>query len=432
MPLRVLISAYSCKPEEGSEPSVGWNWARQAGRFHEVWVITRTNNRAPIEKSLAKEPLPNVHWVYFDLPRWARFWKRGQTGVHIYYYLWQIGVYFVARRMHSRIKFQLAHHVTLGGLWFPCFLSLLPVPFVWGPVGAGRPVARTFWKEFSLRGRVNELLRVATWLLTRLDPVRALTEDKACAILAVSPATAKDVKPRNQHKITLFSQVGFDSGDFEGPNGSNSRGSRPFTLLSVGRLVHWKGFSLAIRAFATFHETFPNSQQLIVGDGPEKTKLIELVTSLRLSECVHFISTLSRQDYLAHMRCTDVLLYPGLHEPGAFVIVEAMATGKPVVCLDLGEPALQVTNDTGIKVPAMFPEQVVQDLAKAFHRLASEPELCVQLGFGARKRMQEHFDWDKKGLFITNLYQNLFTPEKNTADRNVPLAHEGSANSAGG
>lgn len=417
--MRVLISAYSCKPEEGSEPGVGWNWARQTGRFHEVWVITRANNRAPIEESLAKEPLPSVHWVYFDFPGWARFWKRGRTGVHVYYYLWQIGVYFVAKRLHSQVKFELTHHVTLGGLWFPCFLSLLPVPFVWGPVGAGRPAAKAFWKEFSLRGLVNEWLRVVTLFLTRLDPVRAATEDRASSILAVSTTTAREVKPRNRHKITLFSQVGFDSRDFDESDGSNSCDSRPFTVLSVGRLVHWKGFSLAIKAFALFHEAFPNSQHVIVGDGPEKTKLTELANSLRLSGCVHFISTLSRQDYLLRVRHSDMLLYPSLHEPGAFVIVEAMATGKPVVCLDLGEPALQVTQDTGIKVPATSPEQVVHDLAKAFHKLASEPELRARLGLGARKRVQQHFEWDKKGLFMTKLYRSLLSPEEGAADRGI-------------
>jgi glycosyltransferase involved in cell wall biosynthesis len=412
--LRILISAYACEPDKGSEPCVGWNWARQIGRYHEVWVITRTNNRALIEESLAKGPLPNVHWVYFDLPYWARFWKRGQRGVHLYYYLWQLGVYFVGRRLHSEVKFDLVHHVTLGGFWFPSFLSLLPVPFVLGPVGVGLPAPRPFWKEFSLRGRVNEGLRVVALFLARLDPMRAVTEDKACAILAVSSATAREVKPRNQHKITLFSQVGFDSSEFYELDNSRSCGSRPFTLLSVGRLLHWKGFSLAIKAFAIFHEAFPNSQHWIVGDGPEKAKLAELSTSLGLSRCVHFIGTLSRGGYLAHARCSDVLLCPSLHEPGAFVIVEAMASGKPVVCLDLGEPALQVTEYTGIKVPATSPEQVVSDLAAAMMRLARDPGLRIRLGIAARQRVQEHFDWDKKGLFMAKLYQSLWTIEEGT------------------
>jgi glycosyltransferase involved in cell wall biosynthesis len=383
---------------------VGWNWVHQIARFHEVWVITRANNRGPIEKALATKPLPNVHWVYFDLPRWARFWKKGGRGVHLYYYLWQIGVYFVGRQLHSEVKFDVVHHVTLGGFWFPSFLSLLPVPFVWGPVGAGLPAPRSFWKEFSLGGRVNEGLRVVALFLARLDPLRAMTEDKACAILAVSSGTAREVKLRNQHKITLFSQVGFNSCEFDELDSSRSCGSGPFTLLSVGRLLHWKGFALAIKAFAILHQAFPNSQHWIVGDGPEKEKLTELAISLGLQGCVHFISTLSRENYLAHVRCSDVLLYPSLHEPGAFVIVEAMATGKSVVCLDLGEPALQVTEDTGIKVPAISPEQVVSDLAAAMTRLARDPDLRIRLGSAARQRVEEHFDWDKKGVFMANIY----------------------------
>jgi glycosyltransferase involved in cell wall biosynthesis len=155
------------------------------------------------------------------------------------------------------------------------------------------------------------------------------------------------------------------------------------------------------------HEVFPNSQYWIVGDGHEKTKLTELSTSLGLSECTHFLGTLSRRDYLARLQSCDVLVYSSLHEPGAFVIVEAMAAGKPVVCLDLGEPALEVTDSTGIKVPASSPEQVVSDLAAAMTRLARDPDLRIRLGTAGRQRVREQFDWDKKGLLMTKVYEGV-------------------------
>lgn len=407
--MRVLISAYACEPGTGSEPGVGWHWARQVSRFHEVWIITWTRNRDAIEKSLATKPLPNVHWVYFDLPRWARLYRKGQRSLHAHYYVWQLGVYFVARQLHRNVSFDLVHHVTLGSFWFPSFLALLPVPFVWGPVGAGLPAPRVFWKEFSLRGRVNEWLRAVALSFVRFDPVRARTEDRACAILAVSPATARQVSLRNQHKISLFTQVGLDASEFDTFDNSRFSGSGSFTLLSVGRLLHWKGFALAIKAFAILHKVFPNSQYWILGDGPEKPKLVELSVSLGLSGCAHFVSTLSRRDYLACLRSSDALVYPGLHEPGAFVIVEAMAAGKPIVCLDLGEPALEVADSAGIKVPAISPEQVVSDLAAAMTRLARDPDLRIRLGTAGRQRVREQFDWDKKGLLIAKLYESLCT-----------------------
>jgi glycosyltransferase involved in cell wall biosynthesis len=168
---------------------------------------------------------------------------------------------------------------------------------------------------------------------------------------------------------------------------------------------------LAIKAFAILHEVFPDSQYWIVGDGPEKTKLAELSISRGLAECVHFVTSLSRRDYIARLRSCDAMVYPSLHEPGAFVIVEAMAAGKPVVCLDIGEPALEVTDGTGIRVPITSPEQVVADLAAAMARLARDPDLRTRLGTAARRRAREQFDWDKKGIFMTKLYETLCTKE---------------------
>ena len=96
--LRILISAYACEPRKGSEPGIGWQWAlAHAAAGHEVWVLTRANNRAAIEDALQHHPSPGLHFVYHDLPRWMRWWKRGGRGVRLYYLLWQWGAYRLAR-----------------------------------------------------------------------------------------------------------------------------------------------------------------------------------------------------------------------------------------------------------------------------------------------------------------------------------------------
>ena len=81
-----------------------------------------------------------------------------------------------------------------------------------------------------------------------------------------------------------------------------------------------------------------------------------------------------------------------------------MAAGRPVLCLDVGGPALQVTEETGFKVPALSPEQVVTDLAEALRRLAQDPVLRARLGKAARARVVEYFGWDKKGEWIREVY----------------------------
>ena len=65
---RILLSAYACEPGRGSEPALGWGWATELARSgHQVWVLTRADNRPAIERdALAADP--NLNFVYFDLP----------------------------------------------------------------------------------------------------------------------------------------------------------------------------------------------------------------------------------------------------------------------------------------------------------------------------------------------------------------------------
>ena len=82
-----------------------------------------------------------------------------------------------------------------------------------------------------------------------------------------------------------------------------------------------------------------------------------------------------------------------------------MAAGRPVICLDLGGPALQVTADTGIKIPAYHPEQVVQALADAMLALGSNVQRRVLMGCRARQRAQQSYLWTAKGPTLAQLYE---------------------------
>jgi len=102
-----------------------------------------------------------------------------------------------------------------------------------------------------------------------------------------------------------------------------------------------------------------------------------------------------------------VLVHPSLHDSGGWVCIEAMAAGRPVVCLNLGEPAIQVTDETGIIIAADEPYQAVRDLAAAIIQLAQDRELRVSMGQAGRVRVSQHFTWKAVGKNLNQLYTEI-------------------------
>jgi len=406
--VKVLVSAYACEPGNGSEPGVGWNWVRQIACFHDIWVITRANNRQPIESALVKEPLPNAHFVYFDLPRWMRFWKKRKRGVHAYYYLWQAGAYFVARKLHHQMSFDLVHHVTFVNYWMPSFLALLPVPFLWGPVGGGESAPRSFMSTFSLRGKIYEVMRDLARAIAHFDPFVRLAARRAALAFSTTQATQNRLHALGCQKVLVLSEAGLTGEEIRNLGTASPRSNNhPFRLVSIGNLLHLKGFGLAMRAFAQFQSGFPASEYWLIGEGPERRRLERLAGELALNGKVTFWGRIPRTRVLEKLAECDVLVHPSLHDSGGWVCLEAMAAGCPVICLNLGGPAIQVTEETGIKVSAISPKQVVAELAAAMNQLASDPARRVKLGKSARERVGKHFAWERKGDFLMGIYSTI-------------------------
>ncbi|WP_346292317.1 glycosyltransferase [Sphaerothrix gracilis] len=402
--LKILISAYACRPHEGSEPGIGWHLVQELAKTHQVWVLTRANNQPAIAAELAKHPNNNLQVLYCDLPQWLQKLNRGQKLVHLHYYLWQIIAYRLARRLHSEIGFDLAHHVTYVRYWSPSFLSLLPVPFVWGPVGGGEATPRGFWSELSQRSLIYELLREGIHRISELDPFLRITARRSAIAYATTEDTARCLRRLGAERVEVLSQLGLSASDLS-PLAELPPPAQP-RLISIGRLLHWKGFHLGLQAFAQA-DLSPEVTYWIVGDGPERDRLRQLAQDLGIGERVKFWGKLSRAETLQKLADCSVLVHPSLHDSGALVCAEAMAAGRPVICLDQGGPALQVTAETGFKVPAENPVQAVQDMAAAMSCLAQEADTWQRLSQASRQRVQHVFSWTSKGQQFDRLYRQL-------------------------
>jgi glycosyltransferase involved in cell wall biosynthesis len=407
--IHVCVSAYSCDPTRGSEPGIGWNVVREVARRHRVWAVTRWKNQAAISAELARSPLPNLRMVYFDVPTLTA-WKRGQIGIELYYRAWQLFTRRLVRTLHLRVGFHITHHVTFGRYWAPTSLTCISAPLIWGPLGGGESAPAAFVADLDLRGRVYEFLRHGARVCGELDPsVRAATRRAAVGV-AVTPQTAARLIAMGTKRVEVFSAMGLDIRDFDALSNRAAPPATPVRFVSIGRLLHWKGFHLGLRAFAA--AALPGSEYWVIGDGPERARLGDLARRLGIESRVRFFGLLTRSEVLETLAACHVLVHPSLHDSGGWVCLEAMAAAKPVVCLDLGGPAEQVTDATGFKIAPTHPDQAVCDLAQAMTTLGTDAELRAAMGQSARERVRKDYLWERKGERLEALYASALAASK--------------------
>ena len=246
--MKILISAYACEPGRGSEPGVGWNVVREVSRYHQIWVLTSNCHRVSIERELIQNKITNLNFVYLDPFGWNIDWssqgKWTQNWVHLHYYLWQIWAYFVSRSLHKEIDFDVVHHVTYVKYSSPSFLSLLPIPFIWGPVGGGESAPKSFGKDFSLNAKIYELIRNLARSVGEIDPFVNMTVQRSALIQATTEDTAKRLYKLGAKSVEIISESGLPEEEilslckYEIPN------NYPVRFISMGILLLWKGFHL--------------------------------------------------------------------------------------------------------------------------------------------------------------------------------------------
>jgi len=421
---RVLACAFACSPAGNNvlghgEAVLGWNVVVQIARFHDIDVLTHPSNREGIEKALAGRGILGLRFHYFDLPPWVGVLRRWQGCFQLYSYLWQIRAYSTARRLHQQRPFDLFHHVTYANDWAASFVgALLPVPFLRGPGGGAQRTPRQFLSEYTWPSRFWERVRSLMGWALRHDPFFLRGQARASKILVCNRESEEALPRRFRTKAVPFPVNGIAQEDLNligrvrastvpaSAAGTNGTG---FCALSAARLIALKGYGLAIRAFKPFADRHPEAKLIIAGDGPDLPRLRRIAQSLQLEAQVLFPGWLERDALLAAMCSADVFLFPSLRDGGGAVVVEAMAAGKPVVCLDLAGPALHITDTCGIKVPARSRAETLALMDQALERLYRDRALCSRLGQAARARAEQSYAWDRLGERLQSLYEEVLT-----------------------
>lgn len=205
---------------------------------------------------------------------------------------------------------------------------------------------------------------------------------------------------------------GVDDGRFNpaGKSASDLPWSRRdvFVFGTVGRLQAVKDQLTLVRAFAELqlqHATLAASARLlIVGDGPQLLPLQQLIQQSGLSDKVWLAG--SRDDIPDLMRCMDVFVLPSLSEGISNTILEAMASGLPVIATQVGgNPELISAGETGSLVPAADHLQLAQAMASYLQ----QPEMSARLGLQARADIERRFGLNRMMEQYIGVYRRVLT-----------------------
>lgn len=189
-------------------------------------------------------------------------------------------------------------------------------------------------------------------------------------------------------------------------------------IISTGRLIEFKGFHHLIPACAELKKRGLAFDCDIVGEGPWREQLQQAIDTLGVSDCVRLTGSLPQEEVFAKLRNCDIFTLPCVVDRNntsdvfPTVILEAMATGKPVVSTWVaGVPEQIIDGETGLLVQAH--DEI--GLADALAKLLQSPELRRQYGAAAKKRLETEFAVDHTVLPLKALYAKHVRP--NTAPK---------------
>lgn len=403
---RILVSAYACEPLKGSEQGVGWNWVLQMAKTNYLHVITRSNNEEPIEIHLPSDVKENITFHYYDTSPLIKGLKNKAKGLYLYYFFWQLGIIPLVKKIIVKHDINYTMHLTMGSIWMPTFLPFFKVPFIWGPVGGGEGIPKSFLSSLPIKQRIVQNLRYSLKYLNYLNPFFLYTSFKAYSIITRTNNTLEFIPLFFRYKSKVFLETSMEDEIFRIQK--NAHSSNEMRLVTTGRLVAFKNVITIIRALQFIPETH-KIKLTIIGSGVEKGRISNEIIKAKVSNSINFIEETTREDVLSILSESDIYLFPSLREGGSWALMEAMAIGLPVICLKWSGMEIITTEQSAIRLPVRNPEQMPKDMADAICKLIDNPILREQMGNAGRERIKNVFNWDAKGVFMEKLFKDLDT-----------------------
>ena len=400
--MNILYIAYSCNPFAGSEDKIGWCVPYESSKTNKVYVITKEEQREPVEKYLQSHPLENIKFYYVDIPNFYKkifkgFMYSGRLNV------WNRRVFPLAKKICADQKIDVVHQITpIEFRAIGDYGKIANIKFVCGPLGGGESLPNGL-KDYAKGHEIIEVVRsgINRWYRFKLRITGKLNR---CDYIMFANRETRDFLGLDGN-VPLVTEIAADEISIEErtvPKDIN----KELVFLFAGRMVYRKGLELLFDAIMEIPDEWKYIVK-IVGTGPELSHLKHRceLNSL-LSAHVQFMGAVEYSEMQREYEMSDVLIMPSIRETTGTVLIEAMSQGMPIITINKFGGAILVDENTGWLYSGENQKSYIAGLKNAMVACIVNPKEVERRGQNARKKVKD-YTWKRKCDQYEKIYKRL-------------------------
>lgn len=408
----VLINAYACSPNMGSEPGMAWNWCVNLAKDCELHIITEGEFKDKIEAVLPTLPQGNnMHFYYNPVSDEIRkmCWNQGDWRFYKYYREWQWKTYTMAKEIIRQHHIDIVHQLNMIGFREPGYLwKIEDKPFVWGPIGGLKQFPSSYLEGAGIKMKLfNRIKNIVNIYQIKHDKRVNQALKKADLLISSIPDSYNAIKRYKGLNSIIIPETGCFIDNDTVKRNMDEKANGDFRLLWVGKFDFRKQLNIALATMAKLKNK-SNIKLIICGSGSDDqvSYYKQMALNLGIEDNVVWKGNIENSKVKEEMRQSDIFFFTSVSEDTSTVVLEAVSCELPVLCFDTCGMGYVINESVGQKVPLTNPRQSADDFAEKINYLYNNREYLQKLSDGCKQRQKE-LSWDNKAKQMVELYNKV-------------------------
>lgn len=408
----ILINAYACSPNMGSEPGMAWNWCVNLAKYCELHIITEGEFKDKIKAVLPTMPQGNnMHFYYNPVSDEIRkmCWNQGDWRFYKYYRKWQWKTYLMAEEIIKQHHIDIVHQLNMIGFREPGYLwRIEDRPFVWGPIGGLKQFPSSYLEGAGIKMKLfNRIKNIINIYQIKHDKRVDQALKKADLLISSIPDSYNAIKKYKGLNSIVIPETGCFIDDNSIKRNKEEKVDDDFRLLWVGKFDFRKQLNIALATMSKLKDK-SNIKLIICGSGSDDqiSYYKQIAINLGIDDNVVWKGNIENNKVKEEMHKSDIFFFTSVSEDTSTVVLEAVSCGLPVLCFDTCGMGYVINESVGQKIPLTNPKQSADDFAEKINYLYNNREYLQKLSDGCKQRQKE-LSWDNKAKQMVELYNKV-------------------------